>query len=281
MADGRDLEVVVDGPAQGPVLVFHTGTPSGALSMPLMAGPAATRGLRTVSWSRPGYGASSSQPGRSVADVVADATEVLAHLEVDSFVTLGWSGGGPHALACAALLPERCRASALIGGVAPYDAAGLDWTAGMGPENLQEFAAAAGGTESMEAFLRPIREPLASMTADQVVEGLGELIDDVDRSAAAGELAEWLAGSMRRAVAAGIDGWRDDDLAFVKGWGFDLSAIAQPVTIWQGEHDRMVPDSHGRWLAAHIDGAALRLDPSEGHLSLIHRADEILDDLLG
>jgi pimeloyl-ACP methyl ester carboxylesterase len=280
MADGRDLDVVLDGPAHGPVLVFYPGTPSGAVSCPLLTGPAARRGMRTVAWSRPGYGTSTSRPGRAVADVVSDAAEVLEHLGADSFVTIGWSGGGPHALASTALLRDRCLGAALIGGAAPYGAEGLDWLNGMGPENLEEFAAAVAGQAALEDFLRPMQEPLRSMSASQVAEGLGELIDDVDRAAAAGELAAFLAASMRRAVLTGIDGWRDDDLAFVKDWGVDLATISRPVTIWQGVHDRMVPDSHGRWLAEHIPGATLRLEPTEGHLSLMHRAEEILDDLL-
>jgi pimeloyl-ACP methyl ester carboxylesterase len=279
-ADGRDLEVVLDGPEHGPVLVFYPGTPSGAVSCPLLTGPAARRGMRTVTWSRPGYGTSTSQPGRDVVDVVSDAVEVLDRLGADNLVTIGWSGGGPHALATTALLADRCRGAALIGGAAPYGADGLDWLSGMGPENLEEFAAAVAGHAAMEDFLRPMRDPLRAMTASQVAETLGELIDDVDRAAAAGELAAFLAASMRRAVATGTDGWRDDDLAFVKDWGFDVSSISRPVTIWQGVHDRMVPDSHGRWLAEHIPGATLRLEQTEGHLSLMHRAEEILDDLL-
>jgi pimeloyl-ACP methyl ester carboxylesterase len=278
--DGRDLDVVVDGPADGPVLVFHPGTPSGAVSFPILSGPAAQRGLRTVSWSRPGYGASTSQPGRTVAAAAADTDAVLRHLGVDDFVTLGWSGGGPHALACAALLPDRCRATALVGGVAPYDAAGLDWLAGMGAENLEEFGAAAAGASALEAFLAPARDGLATVTGEGIAAGMGDLVDEVDRAATQGELAAWLAASMRHAMAAGTDGWRDDDLAFVADWGVDLSSISSPVTAWQGEHDRMVPASHARWLAGNIPGATARVDAGEGHISLMLRSAEILDGLL-
>jgi pimeloyl-ACP methyl ester carboxylesterase len=278
--DGRDLEVVVDGPAEGPVLVFHSGTPSGAVSFPILSGPAAARGTRTVSWSRPGYGSSTPQPGRTVASVAADTDAVLRALDVTDFVTLGWSGGGPHALACAALLPDRCRAAALVGGVAPRDATGFDWLAGMGAENLEEFAAAAAGATALEAFLEPVGRSLRSVTAEGIVAGMGDLVDEVDRTATKGEIADWLAASMRRAVAAGTEGWRDDDLAFVDDWGIELSSISCPVSVWQGEHDRMVPDSHARWLAEQIAGATLRLDPAEGHISLMLRSEEILADLL-
>jgi pimeloyl-ACP methyl ester carboxylesterase len=279
-ADGRDLDVVLDGPADGDVLVFHSGTPSGAVSFPFLTGPAAARGLRTVSWSRPGYGTSTSQPGRTVASVTADTDAVLRHLGAEDFLTLGWSGGGPHALACAALLPDRCRAAALVGGVAPYDAGGFDWLAGMGAENLEEFAAAAAGATTLETFLAPARAGLETVTGEGIAAGMGDLVDEVDRAATQGALADWLAASMRRAVSAGTDGWRDDDLAFVADWGLDLPSISVPVTVWQGAHDRMVPTGHGRWLADAIPGATLHLDAAEGHISLMLRADEILDDLL-
>jgi pimeloyl-ACP methyl ester carboxylesterase len=278
--DGRDLDVVVDGPADGPVLVFHSGTPSGAVSFPILSGPAAARGMRTVSWSRPGYGSSTPQPGRTVGSVAADTDAVLRGLDVTDFVTLGWSGGGPHALACAALMPDRCRAAALVGGVAPYDATGFDWLAGMGAENLEEFAAAAAGATALEAFLEPAGSALVTVTGEGIVAGMGDLVDEVDRTATRGEIADWLAASMRHATAAGTDGWRDDDLAFVADWGIELSSISCPVSVWQGEHDRMVPDSHARWLADAIPGAKLHLEAGEGHISIMLRAAEILDDLL-
>jgi pimeloyl-ACP methyl ester carboxylesterase len=279
-ADGRDLDVVLDGPEDGDVLVFHSGTPSGAVSFPFLTAPAAARGLRTVSWSRPGYGTSTSQPGRTVASVTADTDAVLRHLGAQSFLTVGWSGGGPHALACAALMPDRCSAAALVGGVAPYDASGVEWLSGMGAENLEEFAAAAAGATALEAFLGPARAGLQTVTGEGIAAGMGDLVDEVDRAVTQGELADWLAASMRRAVAVGTDGWRDDDLAFVTDWGFDMSSISVPVAVWQGEHDRMVPAAHARWLADVIPGATLHLDAAEGHISLMLRADEILDDLL-
>jgi pimeloyl-ACP methyl ester carboxylesterase len=205
---------------------------------------------------------------------------VLRELDVTDFVTLGWSGGGPHALACAALLPDRCRAAALVGGVAPHDATGFDWLVGMGAENLKEFAAATAGATALEAFLEPVGSALVTVTGEGIVAAMGDLVDEVDRSATKGEIANWLAASMRHATAAGTDGWRDDDLAFVTDWGIELSSISCAVSIWQGEHDRMVPDSHARWLADAIPGATLHLDAAEGHISLMLRADEILDDLL-
>ena len=280
MPDGRELEVLVNGPADGLALVMHLGTPSAAVEFEQLTGPAADRGLRTVLWSRPGYGASTPQPGRSVADVTADAVTVLDELGHERFVTIGWSGGGPHALACAALLPERCVAASTIAGVAPFEADGLDWLAGMGPENVEEFGAARSGDDALSGYLGRAASEFAAVTGDQVADALGGLVSEVDKAALTGEFADFLAHSFRRAVAAGIAGWRDDDLAFVRPWGFALSGIQVPVSVWQGAEDRMVPYAHGEWLAAQVPGARAHLYPEEGHLSLVGQLDRVLDDLV-
>jgi pimeloyl-ACP methyl ester carboxylesterase len=278
LADGRRLEVLVDGPADGLPVLFHFGTPSGAVADPALFGAAARRGLRSVVWSRPGYGDSTPRPGRRVADVAADARAVLAALDADRFVTFGASGGGPHALACAALVPG-CAAAACVAGVAPFDAAGLDWLAGMGEENVAEFAAARAGVDELTRFLQAQVPVLADATADDVVKAFGSLLPDVDRRTLTGGFAATVAASFRRSVATGIAGWRDDDLAFLRDWGFPLGGA--PVTVWQGGQDRMVPYPHGEWLAAHLPGARVHLLPDEGHLSLlVGAAGRILDELV-
>nr|BFE57848.1 alpha/beta hydrolase [Dactylosporangium thailandense] len=280
LADGRSLEVAVAGPRDGRPLVLHLGTPSGPRTVPSLTEPATERGLRTIVCGRPGYAGSTPRPGRRVADVAGDVAQVLDRLGHGEFVTLGWSGGGPHALACAALLPDRCAAAATLAGVAPHDATGLDWMAGMGTENIVEFGAAIAGPETLEAFLAREASALARVTGSEVAAALGGLAPPVDAAALTGEFAESVAAGFRSAVSSGTAGWRDDDLAFVRPWGFDLFAIATPVQVWQGGQDRMVPPSHGAWLAAHIPGARAHLDPEAGHLSLIHDAAAILDDLL-
>jgi len=205
---------------------------------------------------------------------------VLDRLGSDRFVTLGWSGGGPHALACAALLPERCAAAATLAGTAPYDADGLDWFAGMGPENVEEFGAAVAGPDTLTAYLNRESAGLATVTGGEVAAALGGLVSPVDVDALTGAFADSLAAAFRAAVSTGIAGWRDDDLAFVRPWGFDLSTIGVPVAVWQGGEDRMVPPSHGAWLAAHVPGARAYLNPDAGHVSLVNAAAPILDDLL-
>jgi pimeloyl-ACP methyl ester carboxylesterase len=277
---GRDLEVLVDGPESGTVLLFHSGTPTAAVRYPQLIAPAARRGLRTVTFSRPGYATSTPQPGRSVMDVAPDARAILDELGAERFVTIGWSGGGPHALACAALLPGRCTAAATMAGVAPYGAAGLDWLAGMGKENVEEFGNTLKGSEALTPSLERWAAELSGVTGDQVAASLKDLVSEVDKRALTGDFAEVMAESFRRAVSTGIAGWRDDDLAFVRHWGFELSSIRVPVAVWQGDQDRMVPFAHGRWLAGNIPGARSRLLDGDGHLSLMHHIDRILDELV-
>jgi pimeloyl-ACP methyl ester carboxylesterase len=273
---GRVLEYLVEGPADGRPLVMHHGTPGVAMTLAPVAEAAARHGLRFVIHSRPGYRDSTPQPGRRVADVADDVAALLDALGAEDFVTLGWSGGGPHALACAALLPERCLAAAIVAGVAPYDAEGLDWLSGMGDDNLAEFGAAANGKEALEGFLAEASAGLKDVQPDDIIAAFGDLLSAVDRAALRGSLADFLAASCRAAVSRGYDGWRDDDLAFLAPWGIDLASIRVHVSIWQGDQDRMVPRDHGRWLGEHVAGATTELVSGEGHLSLMNNIDTIV-----
>jgi pimeloyl-ACP methyl ester carboxylesterase len=281
-AGGRQLEALASGPADGLTVVLQNGTPAGLLAAPAIASAAAERGVRLVLYARPGYEGSTPDPGRRVSDAAADLAAVLDALGAGEFVTVGWSGGGPHALACAALLPGRCLAAATMAGAAPYQAEGLDWWQGMAPENLAEFQAAVAGPEALTSFLEPAVRELGSVTGADVAAGLGDLASAADKAAVTGEFADYLAASFRAAVAGGAAGWRDDDLAFVAGWGFTMAdAVAgAPVAVWQGDQDMMVPFSHGQWLAAQIPGAQAHLLPGEGHLTLVASFGAILDDLL-
>ncbi len=280
--DGRDLDVLTAGEAGGLPLVMHDGTPGGLVPYPPTVEAARQRGLRVVMIARPGYERSTPLPGRRVADVAADVAAVLDALGADTFVSIGWSGGGPHSLACAALLPGRCLAAASVAGVAPYRAEGLDFLAGMGPENVAEFGAAVAGPDALTAYLEAEAGPLGQVTADDVAAALGGLVSEADRVALTGDFASCVAASLRAALVNGIAGWRDDDLAFVADWGFPVGPMPAPVAIWQGDQDRMVPCAHGQWLAAHIPGARVHLRPGDGHLTLTVTAiGEILSDLLG
>lgn len=281
LPDGRDVDVLVIGAGEGLPLVIHEGTPGGLVVYPPTAQAARDRGLRVVKTARPGYEGSTPRPGRAVGDVAGDIAAVLDDLGAETFITYGVSGGGPHALACAANLPGRCLSAASVAGVAPFGAGGLDFLAGMGPENVEEFGRALAGSEELTPYLEREATAFGSVTADDIIEAFGGLVSDVDKSVLTGDYAQNLAESVRAALSNGVAGWRDDDLAFTRDWGFDLARLSAPVSVWQGDQDRMVPYAHGQWLAAHIPGARVHLMPGEGHLSLALAAiGDILDDLL-
>jgi pimeloyl-ACP methyl ester carboxylesterase len=270
----------VSGPAGGVPLVFHHGTPGAATPVRALERAAHERGLRLVTTSRPGYGDSSRQPGRVVVDVVADTAAVLAAVGTERCLIAGWSGGGPHALACGARLGAAA-AVLVIAGVAPYGAEGLDWMAGMGEENIVEFSAAVRGEDELRSYLLQEREQLKDITAADVASSLETLLPGVDRAVLTGEFAEDMAASFREAVRVGAEGWLDDDLAFASPWGFGLEEISVPVMIWQGSADLMVPFSHGQWLASHLPAASAHLQQGEGHLSVgLGALDRMLDELV-
>jgi pimeloyl-ACP methyl ester carboxylesterase len=281
--DGRSLEVLVAGPADGFPLVFHHGTPQGAVPDRLLEGAAAERGLQVVSYSRPGYGASTPRPDAdtaTVADDAADVATILDHLGHDRFVSLGWSGGGPRTLACAAMLPERCLAAACGVGLAPRHEYDGDIRDGMGEENVTEYTAAFAGREKLAALLEEFSTDVFVSTAEEIANALGTLVPPVDRAALTGERAEQMAASMRKAGEQGIIGWLDDDLVHTRPWDFSVRDITVPVAVWQGTADMMVPFAHAEWLAANIPGATAHLEDGEGHISLLAQMPRILDDLL-
>ena len=281
LADGRDIDVLTAGPDDGLPLVIHEGTPVGLVLNAKLGNAAVERGLRPVIAARPGYERSTPRPGRRVADVAADTAAVLDHLGAGEFVSIGFSGGGPHSLACAALLPQRCLAAASVAGVGPYGAQGLDFLAGMGPENVEEFSLAVRGADALTPFLRKAAASMSDLTAEQIAAALGGLISGADAAALTGEFAGDLAAGLKAAVREGIDGWLEDDLAFTADWGFSLDDLGGRAAIWQGDQDNMVPFAHGKWLAAHAAGARVHLEPGAGHLTMTATAiDRILDDLL-
>jgi pimeloyl-ACP methyl ester carboxylesterase len=278
--DGRSVEVLTGGDPDGLPLLFHNGSPSSVAPFATFDAQVAGAGLRLVTFSRPGYGASTPRPapGRYVDDVV-ESVAVLDHLGIGEFVTLGWSGGGPRALACAAVLPDRCLAAASLAGVAPYAAEGLDWFAGMAEENHAEYHAAEAGPEVYEPYVVEHLLPMLHATPEQMADALGGLVTPVDKAVVTDEFAEWMSRTFNHAAAQGAVGVRDDGLAAVRPWGFELADIRVPTAIWQGRQDAMVPYEHGAWLAEHVPGTEAHLFEDEGHLSLVSRVDEILADL--
>ena len=174
LASGARLDYLVEGDGDA-LLVYHHGTPAAGPIPHDLITAAATHGFTLVELVRPGYGESTRQPGRSVADVVPLVEALADHLGHERFVTMGWSGGGPHAIATAALLPQRCAAALSLASVAPYGEGDLDFLAGMGEDNIIEFGAALAGAGPLEAFLTEAAGSLRNVTAEQVVYGCGVL----------------------------------------------------------------------------------------------------------
>jgi pimeloyl-ACP methyl ester carboxylesterase len=258
LGDDRTLHAYDAGAdeADEPLAVFwHHGSPNiGAPPEPLFS--AADRlGIRWVSYDRPGYGGSTPRPDRNVASAADDASAVADALGIDRFAVMGHSGGGSHALACAALLPERVLGVVSVSGMAPFGAEGLDWFEGFGPAGVAELRAAAAGRAALEKHLAE---------TDDEPEFTSE-----DEAALAGEWS-WFIDVVRPAIAGGMGGFIDDDLAGVGEWGFDLADIVAPALFVHGVRDRVVPASHGEWLARHCPSAELRLYPEDGHISVLN-----------
>ena len=270
LTDGRELDLRRLGPVDGDVLLYIHGTPSSGAAPSALAQAAHARGLQVVSWSRPGYSTSTRQPGRSIASFAVDAREVLDTLGIGRAHALGWSGGGPHVLALAALLPDRIASATSLAGVAPYaeTLGDLDFLAGMGADNIHEFGAAIEGEPKLREFLAPFVSALRVVTPAGIVEELASLLPDVDRAYCTDEHGGELAEAFHQGLAVSEDGWVDDDLAFVRPWGFDLAAIRVTVHVWQGSADLMVPFAHGQWLASAVPGAVAHLLDGQGHLSI-------------
>lgn len=271
VSDGRTLTVREGGDPEGFPVLSISGTPGSSTLYERHARDAAERGIRLFSYDRPGYGGSTRRKGRNVADCAADIAAVCDALGVDRFCVWGISGGGPHALAAAALLPDRVIAAAVLASVAPYDAEGLDFLDGMGELNVEEFGKIFEGEDAHRASVENDRDDLLTATPEQLLELWQTLLGPSDREVATGVLAAFLLDHMRAGIGASGDGWIDDDLAFVSPWGFDIASIRVPVQLWQGEQDNFVPYGHGVWLAAHIPGVDARLTAEDGHLTLAER----------
>ena len=214
--------------------------------------------------------------------MVDDANDGAALLDAvghEHFVTAGWSGGGPRALACAGVLTGRCRAAASLAGPAPFDAVGLDFTAGMGEDNARDFELCVRDPDRFRAECEQGAHEYEMLTGETMAARLAGLLSTVDAESLSPELADWLAVSFREGYGKGADGAVADNLQLVRPWGFSVGAIKVPVSVWHGREDHFVPHAHGRWLASAIPGARPHFREREGHLGLVDRFDEVLADL--
>ena len=246
---GRELCVEVAGEPDGKPILVHAGEP---MSRRLYGGwiaDAEQKGIRLIGYDRPGYGGSTAHPGYTVASGAQDVRAIAEALGHDRLGIWGISGGGPYALACAALLPDVAVAVAAVASLAPYGIDGFDYFAGMGESNVEAFQMFFSDPAASRIDLREGRDEILAATPEQFAEDLESLLSPVDAEVLTGDLARWLAETHQVALAAGDQGWWDDGAAKLTSWGFNLRDIQVPVKIWHGREDRFVPVQHGQWLA--------------------------------
>jgi pimeloyl-ACP methyl ester carboxylesterase len=273
--DGRDLCIESGGDASGRPVLVHGGSPNSRHLYGPHVKDAAQRGIHLISYDRPGYGGSTAQPGRSVADCAQDVRAIAAAFRIGRLAVWGISGGGPHALACAALLADLVTAVASLASPAPYGEPDLDFFTGMGQENLDDIKLFLSDREAARRKTAVDRDQFLQVTPDQVVVALASLLSPADRAALNDELASFLVTSMKDGLAPGYRGWWDDSCAHLGSWGFGFEDIRVPVQLWHGRQDRFVPFQHGQWLAQHIPGVDAHLTETDGHLTLEDRVPEV------
>lgn len=266
LSDGRVLHVydidTTNGADAALVVFWFHGTPNIGTPPAPLADAATKHRIRWVAYDRPGYGTSTPRPGRTVGSAAEDATAVADALGIDTFAVMGHSGGGPHALATAAHLPDRVLAVVSAAGLAPRDADGLDWWAGMGDAGRGTLGAAIAGRTELERFAEANQDGLPDFSATDW--------------AALEHTWSWFNSVVEPAVANGPAAMIDDELAYVSPWGFDPANITAPVLFLYGDQDRVVPLGHGEWLANRCPGAELRHTPEDGHISILDLGAEAI-----
>jgi pimeloyl-ACP methyl ester carboxylesterase len=268
-ADGRTLAVTESGDPQGLPVLVHMGTPNSRILYQPISADAAARGLRLISYDRPGYGGSTPSPGRDVASCAGDVRDICAALGIGRLAMWGISGGGPHVLACAALLPDLVAAVASLASPAPYGADGLDWFEGMGKDNADDFRLKLADAAAARAKMERDRLEFLAQTAEDAGSSFPSLLSPADAAVLTGALAEYLVTSSHAGLEPGAQGWWEDSVALADPWGFGLDQISVPVLVVHGDQDQFVPFGHGQWLAAHVPGAESWLLEGDGHLTLM------------
>jgi pimeloyl-ACP methyl ester carboxylesterase len=275
-SDGRMLATKSYGDPDGkPVFLLH-GTPGSRLG-PRPRGAVLHRlGIQLITFDRPGYGKSDRHEGRRVADAAADVLTIADAYGLDKFAVVGRSGGGPHALACAALIPDRLTKAAVLVGLAPRGADGLDWYDGMTQSNASEHTVAAKGYEGLAAITEAAAEAVRANPASLLASLLPEMPDSDRRVVADPGIRAQLLQTYAEALRTSADGWIDDVLAFHLPWGFDPATINLPVLLWHGAIDNLSPVSHAMWLAQRIASATVVVQAGAAHFSAL----DVLPDIL-
>jgi pimeloyl-ACP methyl ester carboxylesterase len=280
-ADGRQLTTQTYGDPDGsPVFLLHA-TPGSRLGPHPRAAVLHRLGVRLIAFDRPGYGGSDRMQGRLVADVAADVQAIADEYRLPRFAVVGRSGGGPHALACAALLPGRVTRAAVLVGLAPRGADGLDWYDGMAQSNILEYAAAETGHAGLAAHLKTTMDAIRANPAHLVTQLQAELSDLDRRVVADSGIRSMLIQTYAEALRGSDYGWIDDAVGFCLPWGFDPADVNVPVLLWHGASDRFSPASHARWLADRIPGATMHVQSGAAHFGALDVLPDVLHWLVG
>ncbi|GLX93111.1 alpha/beta hydrolase [Herbidospora sp. NBRC 101105] len=273
---GRRLAVDEKGDPDGrPVFLLH-GTPGSRVGPAPRPSVLYRLGIRLITFDRPGYGGSDRDRGRTIASAAHDTAIIADRLGIARFAVVGRSGGAPHALACAALLPDRVVRAAALVGLAPRGADGLDWFEGMTDSNIREFTVAQVGLSAVVASLGAAADQIRADPASKI-HGLTMEVPESDRRTVSDiGIRRMLLRNFAEGLRDSSDGWVDDVLAFCSDWTFDPAAIRVPTLLWHGEDDVFSPVSHARWLGRRIPGATLRIEPGAAHFGALHVLPEVL-----
>lgn len=277
LASGRRLAVETSGHPHGrPVFLLH-GTPGSRLGQAPRGSVLSWLGIRLVTFDRPGYGESDRDPGRRIVDGASDVAAVADTLGLKEFAVVGRSGGAPHALACAALLPDRVTRSAALMSLAPREASGLDWFAGMSQSNVRTHNSAVGDFQHLAPALRARSRDIRADPQAMIAQLLLEMPESDRRVVADHGVRSMLRLNYREALRShDAGGWIDDVVAFNQHWGFVVEDIPGPVLLWHGEDDVFSPVEHSRWLAEHIPHAHLRVEAGAAHFGVLNVLPELL-----
>lgn len=247
---GREIAYTDSGDPDGSCVFFFPGAPQSRLRILLLKDEFASNGLRVISPDRPGYGRSTAQPGRSMADWPADVAALADALGIERFVVSGHSSGGPYAVVCAALLPERVTAGALIAGVTD-----MAW------------AAAWDGYPEFEIPM--MRMPDEAAAVGWCAENYGDdgkgILDEFGLT----EEDDPRRAAMVEAFRQGVVGYAQDIFVQGRGWPFDPKNIVAPIDVVHGEDDDVIPMAHSVHTADVIPGARLRTLPEHNHFTIL------------
>lgn len=274
--DGRRLTVRVLGDRTGVPVFFMHGTPGSRLGPHPRSALLHQLGVRLIAYDRPGYGGSDRLPSRSVAHAAADVKTIADALGIKRFSVIGRSGGGPHALACAAMMPDRVDRAAVLVGLAPRHAEGLDWYAGMTESNRREYTLAESGIRALAQAIETSAEQIRNDPA-RLLRNLGPELPLPDwRVMADNGIRVGMRRNFAEALSRSGAGWVDDARSFTQHWGFDPADILVPTLLWHGAQDVFSPVAHTHWLARAIPGSIERIAQDAAHFSAI----DVLPSLL-